>query len=108
MNAGALRHVIKIEERTITQGDYGEPIKNWQEFATVRADIQTLRGKEFLEGIAAQAEVTHKIRVRYITGIKPNMRIKHCGRTFTLLYQINVNERNREVHLYCKEVFVDE
>jgi SPP1 family predicted phage head-tail adaptor len=107
MNAGALRHRVTVKQRTITQNSIGEPVKTWSDYLSANANIEPLRGKEFIEGIASQSQVTHKVRLRYRTGIVPTMRVYFCGRMMEIMYVINVGERNREINLFCKELFTD-
>ena len=107
MNAGVLRHRIAITQRTITQNSIGEPVKTWSTYLSTNANIEPLKGREFIDGIATQSEVTHKVRLRYRGGIVPTMRVSFCGRIFEIMYVINVGERNREINLYCKEIYTD-
>ena len=103
MNAGDLRHLITIETPTITQGDYGEPTVVWSTFKTIRVSIEPLRGREFFDSEKFNSEVTHKIKMRYLGGLTSKMRIKFGTRYFNILSVININERNRELHLMCAE-----
>ena len=107
MNAGALRHVIQVQDKTVTRGEYGEAIDAWATVLRANANVEPLRGKEFIEGVASQSQITHKIRLRYRSGIQPTMRVLFCGRYLEIMYVIDVGERKRELNLYCKEVFTD-
>ena len=41
--------------------------------------------------------------MRYLSGIVPKMRVKVGSRIFDILSIINVDERNRELQLMCRE-----
>lgn len=84
MRAGELRQRITIEEFTETQGDMGDIIEEWVEFATVWADIQPLRGREYWDAQQAQSEVTGEIHIRHRNDLSPEMRVKYDGRTFQI------------------------
>ncbi len=52
---------------------------------------------------STQADVTHRITLRYMSGITPKMRVNYNSRIFDILSVINVGERNRELQLMCRE-----
>jgi SPP1 family predicted phage head-tail adaptor len=100
---GKLRHRITIEETTETQDADGSVIENWSAFATVQSSIEPISGREYFAAQTTQADMTHRINLRYVAGVKPKMRVKFGSRIFDILSVINVNERNRELQLMCRE-----
>jgi SPP1 family predicted phage head-tail adaptor len=67
--------------------------------------FETARGREFWEAKGLHAETVGRIRLRYIDGITPDMRLVLNGRTFEIIPPINnAYERNRELILTVKEV----
>lgn len=88
----------------MVQDDYGEEEITWTDWATVWAAVEPLRGREFMEAKQVQAEVTHRMRMRYRDGISPEKRVSFDGRTFDILAVIHVAEREREVQLMCREI----
>lgn len=104
MDAGTLRHKIIIQKRGDTGSAYNEPL-SWEDVKTAHASISTLSGKEFIAGSQEQSEVTHKVMMRYISGIKPSMRVEFGARHFDIMYIVNWQERNVELTLMCSEVF---
>lgn len=103
MRAGELRHCISIEKPNITQGDYGEPVTSWSNFAKIRALVEPLRGREFFDSQKFNEETTHRIKIRYLSGLNSEMRIKFNERYFNILSVLNINEQNKEMHLMCVE-----
>lgn len=105
MESGKLRHRVIIEKRTTpeTQGDLGEPTTTWVTHLAVYAQINPLQGREFYDAQRINPELTHNILIRYREGITPDMRISFGTRTFEIISIVNVEERNRELRLVCKE-----
>jgi SPP1 family predicted phage head-tail adaptor len=100
---GKLRHLITIEQVAETQDTDGSAIETWSTFAAVQASIEPISGREYFAAQSTQADVTHRISLRYLDGVIPKMRVKYGSRLFDILSAINVNERNRELQLMCRE-----
>lgn len=98
-----MRNKITIQHFTTSQDTYGQQIETWATFATVWASIEPLVGKEYFAAQQMQSENTVKIRLHYMSGIKPTMRVIYGSRTLTIDSVINYKEQNREILLMCKE-----
>ena len=103
MRIGKLRRRITIERVTETQDTDGAVLETWSTYATVQASIELISGREYFAAQSTQADVTHRIRIRYLSGIVPKMRVSYNSRIFDILSVINVGERNRELQLMCRE-----
>lgn len=103
MRAGLLRHVATIEQATETQDSLGATVQAWATFATVRASVEDLRGREFFDARHTSAEVTTRIRIRHRAGVTPKMRVKVDGRTFDIQAVLDPKGRKRELELMCQE-----
>lgn len=104
MQAGQLRHRVTIQEPDPTQDEYGEAAPTWVDVATLWAAVEPLRGREFLEAQRLGAEVTTRIRIRHRDGIVAEMRVSWGDHTYDIEAVIHVEERQREIHLMCREV----
>jgi len=103
--AGWLRHRIKLQTQSVSQNNYGEKINVWQDFATIWASIEPLRGREYIEASGKKAEVTHRIRIRYLANIKAGMRVIYGNRVFEIISPpIDILEKHEEIELMCKEI----
>jgi SPP1 family predicted phage head-tail adaptor len=100
---GKLRHRITIERVSETQDSDSSVIETWSTFTAVQAWIEPISGREYFAAQTTQAEVTHRISLRYLDGAIAKMRVKHGSRIFDILSAVNVNERNRELQLMCRE-----
>lgn len=98
------RHLVSIEKQDIVGRDpSNKPIVDWVVFKKARAEIDPLRGREYLAGKQVLAEVTHRVSIRYIKGIKPTMRVRYKDRLFEIESVLNPYEKNYELQLMCKE-----
>lgn len=106
MRAGQLRHRITIESPSASQDTFGEetPV-TWTELATVWAASEPISGNERYIEAAAQllAEATIRFRIRYREDVTHQMRVSWRSRTFDILEVRNVEGRDRETYLLCKE-----
>ena len=105
MNIGALRHQLTIKAINTTEDSYGEVTEDpTTTECTVWGSIEPLSGRELLLAQQIQATVTHRVRIRYHSGLDPSMQIVFGTRTFDILSIINLEERNRELEIMCREV----
>lgn len=104
INPGEFRHVITFQKLENTQNNYGEPTETWKDILTIRAGIYPLSGREFYAAETVNSEVSHKINIRYMPGLTPDMRIKFVNRYFNIISIINFQERNVMLQLLCKEL----
>jgi len=103
MRIGELRHRVTIQSATETQDSYGQAVLSFSTLATRWASIEQLSGREFFDASKVAAEVTHRVRIRYMTGITPKMRVVYGSRTFEIVAITNPEERNIALDLLCKE-----
>lgn len=106
MRIGALRHKIAIKylDPDAGEDEYGDPKPEWVTVYSPWASIEPLRGRELFTAQQAASEVTSRIRIRYREGITSDMIVVHGGATYQILYIINPDVRNKELHLMVKEI----
>jgi SPP1 family predicted phage head-tail adaptor len=103
MRAGTMRRQIVIQQSNATQNTSGDPIPAWETFATVRAAIVPLQGRELLAAQQIVASVSHRLDMRYVVGVTPAMRVTYDGRYFDIQAAIDPTELKREMQLFCLE-----
>ena len=103
MRVGPLRHRATIQSYAKTRDAYGAEVETWSDFADVWASIEPLIGREYMAAKQLTADVSHKIRIRYIEGLSPTMRVVFGTRTFEIVSIINVQERNKELVIMATE-----
>lgn len=105
MDIGRMNRRITIQyQNGWDVDDEGNAIPKWDDFATVWANIRPLRGREYFEAAAVNAETTVKMLIRYRPGITPDMRVVYNGRIYNIQAVIDVYEGRRQLELMCKEV----
>jgi SPP1 family predicted phage head-tail adaptor len=92
IRSGLMDSLATVQTPTESANGIGEPILTWSDFATRWIAIVPLTGNEQMTAMAQEGSVTHRIRMRYTTGMKPKMRLISKGRTFEVM---SVVERGR-------------
>jgi SPP1 family predicted phage head-tail adaptor len=103
LRSGTMDRLAVVQTPTESASAIGEPILTWSDFATRWIAILPLSGSESLQALVNEGSVTHRVRMRYTTGLKPKMRLTCEGRTFEIM---SVVERGRreEHELMVSEV----
>lgn len=70
----------------------------------VFCSAEPLKGREFWEAQAVQQENTVRIKMRYISGVKPEWRFRVEGVDYEITNIIDPELRHRELWLMCKVV----
>jgi SPP1 family predicted phage head-tail adaptor len=104
MEAGKLRHKVKLQRRVVSQDTFGGGIEVYHDIAEVWARVQPLRGEEYFKAQAITSSVSARITIRYLFGIEPIDRVLFGDREFNVHAIINPEERNVELQLMCEEV----
>ena len=86
MRAGPLRHRIVIERPYRTQdSETGATTIIWIQWAKPNARIEPLSVRDFMAAQTMQSAVAARIIIRYINGLKPEMRIKYRDKIYAIL-----------------------
>jgi SPP1 family predicted phage head-tail adaptor len=100
---GKMRETITIEAPSGAAGSLGQV--TYETFATVRAELRTLTGRELNAPQLGGSQVSHVIVTRYIPCVKADMRVFIGDRLFIITHPIVVNEGNaRLLEIYVREV----
>lgn len=109
--AGALRHKIQVLAPVNGSPDsYGAPTGGFASLGTRRASIEPLTGRELWAARQISADVTHKITLRYYSGILPSWqfaRLNGAGnvvQTFAISYILDKDEVHQYMTCMAKEV----
>ena len=104
MNSGQLRHRIIIQVATEVQAaTTGEVTKTWATWQTVWASIEPISGREYWQAQQTHAELTHKLRIRYLPSLTVRHRVLFGTRVLEINAVQNLDERNIEMVLLCRE-----
>jgi SPP1 family predicted phage head-tail adaptor len=81
LQSGKLRYFVAIEQKASTRDDFGAEQELWSTVAQVYAGFETLSGQELFAAQKLNADVTHKITIRYRAGIVAEMRVNWTDST---------------------------
>jgi SPP1 family predicted phage head-tail adaptor len=105
IRAGKLRHVITYRAKTQTVDEYGGPVETWADFATVRASVAPLIGKDMMASMAAQSTAEMRINHRYMAGVTSAMRIVWEGSEYEIIGEpANVHGLSREIEVLARKI----
>jgi len=83
IDAGLLRHVVELQDYTMSQNSSGDDVKTYgtgsSAFATVHAQIITSGGRELYAAQQQFAEANAIIKMRYLAGVMERMRVYHAA-----------------------------
>lgn len=105
VNSGRLRHIINIQKSAVTRDAFGAETITWSDFtSSIRADVQPLSMREFFQAQQVGSELTHKVTMRYSTGIEPAMRVLYDSKQYDIKSIIDEDERHKKITLLCSRV----
>ncbi len=100
---------IKFTYKGPGEDEDGYPIKNnWITFRTCWASVRGLRGREFYNAAAVQAQDDKIFNCRYFKGLTPDMYIEFQGRHYNIKSINNLYEKNEEYEIHASEVDISE
>jgi SPP1 family predicted phage head-tail adaptor len=103
LRAGELRKRFTILRGEQTQSNTGDISLTWVSEGRCWGAIKPLSGGESISAEQRIADTTHGITVRYSTKFAADRRLRLGSRVFEIMSVVNVDERNREISLSCKE-----
>ncbi len=86
IKAGQLRQRINVERKYIVgTGDRGQPLFAWQAWqSSLPAMVEELSGRKLELARQLVATATHRVTIRYLSGLDVHDRISLNGRVFNL------------------------
>lgn len=109
VSAGELRHRIQIQAATEAANALGELTPTWAKinggdrWAKIEPVALVAQRREYVDGPQVLADVTHRITMRYMSGITVRHRIVYGTRTFGIQMVIDPDETQTTLELLCKE-----
>ena len=100
---GEMRERVTVQQATTSTSSLGETTLTWATLTTVWAAINGVSSSEALADGQQEARVTHRVRLRYINGLKHNDRFVWRGRTLQIVSLLEYGNRSEHVAV-CEEV----
>lgn len=100
MHAGRLDQRVTLQSKSATRAANGEEVVSWVDVATVWAQVQQLRGKEFFAGAQMQDAVDVRVRVRYRSGVTRDQRLLWRGAPLDIVGIVELG-RKEALEIMC-------
>jgi SPP1 family predicted phage head-tail adaptor len=104
MIIGKRQKRVGVQSKQTVRDEAGGAITTWVTDDTIWAHIAPATGKELYAGEQVKAELTHKITIRYYSGLTTENRLIYGTRIFDINFIRNIDERDCYQELFCKEV----
>ena len=104
MEAGTLNKRITLQYTTNVSDGMGGFTATWIDAATVWAAIWPTSAAELIQSMQTDMVISHRVRIRYRSVLRPSWRIRFGLRYFNIVSIINPNERGEWLDILCKEV----
>lgn len=101
--AARLRHRVTLQERSRTPDGQGGFTEAWADVADLWAEIKPQKSYERFQAMQTQSPTTHKITVRYRSGVTTRHRLLYRGRVFDIKGVVNPEEGNATLELTVLE-----
>jgi SPP1 family predicted phage head-tail adaptor len=100
LKAGELTQRISFQrDESTTVDDYGQVTRSWNTYYTTWASVRPLSGREQEQGMARQASISHRVRIRFKADILHGDRISMGSRTLEIVSIRNIDEGSWELEI---------
>ena len=100
---GEMIERIILQRSTKIDDEYHGKRVVWHDVAEVWAKVEPISSREYFFAQANQAEVTHRIQIRYRPDIGQGWQIKHRDAYYAVQSVIDIGGRRRFLELLCIE-----
>lgn len=104
INAGDLRNLATFTAPTVLTEDGDVTLEPFVEDFQAWVQIQPMSGSEEIVGDQVQTSRTHLVTARFDSRIMERMQMTARNRKFEILSVLNIDERDVEMQLACKEL----
>ena len=104
MNIGSLNKRILLQYEEKTSDGMGGFTSEWKEGGAVWAAIWPVSANEQIQAMQNIMTISHRIRIRYRSDIKPYWRIQFKDRYFEIKSIVDPNEKHAILDLMVKEI----
>lgn len=104
MRSGDLKNRVVLEAPTKVPDFRGGSTVTWTALDTVYAAIWPVKGDEAVSADKPAMTVTHRIRIRFRRKLRPEWRIRHKDKYYSIVSIVNPNMDYRMLDLMCREV----
>ena len=102
IDPGKLRERVTVQQATETRNAIGETVLAWSTYETVWASVEGVSSREALDAGKIDVQISHRVRMRYLSGMTQNMRLSWRNRTLEIVSLLEYGNRSEHV-LICQE-----
>lgn len=102
IDPGKLRERVTVQQASEARNAIGETVLSWSTYATVWASVDGVSSREALDSGKIDVQISHRVRMRYLSGLTQNMRLSWRGRTLDIVSLLEYGNRSEHV-LICQE-----
>lgn len=103
ITSGQLRHKITVERESIIKDSVGGFSSTWATHIEPFAKVVPISGRERYQAMKLEANVTHKIYIRYTGDIKPTDKIIFNGEEMQIRAILNLEYKDVWLELSCDQ-----
>jgi SPP1 family predicted phage head-tail adaptor len=99
---GSLRERVTVQTASETRNTLGETTLTWGDWKTVWASVEGVSSREVLSFGQQEISITHRVRMRYLEGLKQTARFRWRNRTLNIVSLLEYDHRAEHVAI-CEE-----
>ena len=103
IDAGSLRERVTVQQASESRNALGETVLSWATFAERWASVEGVSSREALAAGQQDVTITHRVRMRYVSGMTQGMRFSWRSRTLQIVSLLEYGNRSEHVAI-CEEV----
>lgn len=100
---GDLNKRVTLQYTTKVSDGTGHFTETWTDAATIWAAIWPTSAAELMQSMQNDMVISHRIRIRYRSVLRPSWRIRFGLRYFNIVSILNPNEKNEYLDIMAKE-----
>lgn len=100
---GELRQRVFIQQPVTEEDGYGGKPVTWITVGSAWAKVEPLSGREYFFAHQIQAEVSHRITLRYRQDVREDMRLSVNGRILEIESILDLDEGHQFLEILCSE-----
>jgi SPP1 family predicted phage head-tail adaptor len=102
IDPGKLRERITVQIASGSTNALGETVLAWSDSSAVWASVEGVSAREALAAGQQEVSITHKVRLRFLSGLTQSMRFAWRGRTLEIVSLLEHGNRS-EHEAICQE-----
>lgn len=93
VHAGKLDERVTLRAPSVDRDQFGEATLEFDDVATVWAQVDGLTSREVLQAMQANVVATHRVRIRFREDVTPHWRLLWRGRTLEISSLVDRQKR---------------